>query len=279
MKPTRPSVPLLVWSVPIAVLVVIASLAGLADTGVYARETANWTLQAKGQDVGNLLAVVALLGAALRHRTGSSRAGLVWLGTLLYLVYAYVVYAMAVHFNALFLVYVTVLGLSCYAAMFSLAALRAEAVPQQPQGRLLAGWTLVATGGLFSLLWLSEVVPGVLSGEPPATLREAGLWVNPIHVLDLALVLPAFILTGVGALRARRDPLWWVTPWLVFCVLMGASIVAAMVMMMQAGFVGTLPATVMVSAVVVVSAVALGRYRLSSAPATTSGRMSTVAGR
>ena len=34
----------------------------------------------------------------------------IWLGTLLYLIYAYLVYAMAVHLNALFLVYVAVLS-------------------------------------------------------------------------------------------------------------------------------------------------------------------------
>ena len=45
--------------------------------------------------------MIVLLTAALRYRTGSQPAGLVWLGTLLYLVYAFVVYAMAVHLNYL----------------------------------------------------------------------------------------------------------------------------------------------------------------------------------
>ena len=103
---------ILVWSGLIALLVVLASVSGLADPRVYELETRNWATQARGQDLGNLLAVVVLVVAAFRYRKGSQRSGLVWLGTLLYLVYAFVVYAVAVHLNHLFLVYVAVLGLS-----------------------------------------------------------------------------------------------------------------------------------------------------------------------
>ena len=105
----------LTWSLPIAALATVASVLGLVDPGVYAEETTNWATQAQGQDLGNLLAAVTLLVAAVAHVRGSHAAGLVWLGTLFYFVYAYLVYAMAVHFNYLFLVYVAVLGLSVWA--------------------------------------------------------------------------------------------------------------------------------------------------------------------
>lgn len=51
---------------------------------------------------------------------GSVKAFLVWSGVLLYLIYAYVIYAFDVHFNSLFLVYVAILGLSFYALIGSL---------------------------------------------------------------------------------------------------------------------------------------------------------------
>ena len=40
------------------------------------------------------------------------------------------------------------------------------------------------------MLWLSELIPASLSGEVPKSVTDAGLWVNPIHVLDLAVLLP-----------------------------------------------------------------------------------------
>jgi len=40
-------------------------------------------------------------------------------------------------------------------------------------------------------------VPHALTRRHPATLAETGLWTNPVHVLDLAFLLPAMVLTGV----------------------------------------------------------------------------------
>jgi hypothetical protein len=53
--------------------------------------------------------------AAYFVNKGSVKAFLVWSGVLLYLIYAYVIYAFDVHFNSLFLVYIAILGLSFYA--------------------------------------------------------------------------------------------------------------------------------------------------------------------
>lgn len=107
-------------------LVTAASLLGLVDQHIYGEETRNWAAQARGQDIGNLLAVVTLLLSGYGCYQDSHRAALVWLGTLLYLVYACIIYSRAVHFNALFLVYVAILGLSSYTVMFAVNRLRAE---------------------------------------------------------------------------------------------------------------------------------------------------------
>lgn len=259
------STSILVWSLAISVLVTAASVLGLVDPEIYGEETTNWATQAKGQDIGNLLAVVTLLLSGYGYYKGSHRAALVWLGTLLYLVYAYIVYSMAVHFNALFLVYVAVLGLSSYAVMFTVNGLRAdnERFPRSA-ARKVAGYTSIAIGVLFGLLWLSELVPATLSGEVPQSVIDAGLWVNPIHVIDLAVLLPAFILAGYSTLKSRAAGQFFVGPLLTFSVLMGASIVAAMVWMTVAGFENTLPPLVMVSVIVLASLFAAWTYLVGS---------------
>ncbi len=258
----------LVWSGIISLLVVLASVAGLVDPRVYGQETQNWATQAKGQDVGNLLAVVVLLTAAVWYRRGSPRAGLVWLGTLLYFIYAFVVYAVAVHLNYLFLVYVAVLGLSAWAVIFHVSRVRGEDV-QYPRGRPLkvAAWVIILIGVLFAGLWLGELVPALVAGQVPASVVEAGLWVNPIHVIDLSVVLPGFIVAGVAALGRREHGLFWLAPWLVFSALMGSSIIAAMVLMMMAGAANTAPATVMVSLVVAASLLSVWGYLRQPTPA------------
>ena len=259
---TRPRpTSVLVWTTVISTLATAASLLGLLDEGVYGKETENWAHQARGQDIGNLLAVGALWISGMRYHRGSHRAGLVWLGTLLYFVYAYLIYAIAVHFNELFLVYVAVLGLSAYAVILRVARLRAENERfVEPAARAVAGSTSIAIGVGFGALWLSELIPATLSGRVPQSVEDAGLWVNPVHVIDLAVLLPAFVIAGYLTLRRNATGAFFVAPLLTFSVLMGASIVAAMILMTAAGFDNTLPPLAMVSIVVLLSAFAAWRY-------------------
>lgn len=257
-------------SLVIAVLVTVASVLGLIASWPYQDETENWVLQARGQDIGNLLAVVVLVASAIRMRAGSFGAAPWWLGALLYLLYAYVIYAFAVHFGRLFLVYVAILGLVFFTLVIALST--REPAPAYPSGpaRLFAAWVLIGTGALFALLWLSEVVPATLTGQVPPSLEEAGLIVSPIHVIDLSVVLPGMIVIGVLALRGNRTGLELTVPALVFSVLMGSSIIAAMVLIAATGEIGGLVPMVMVAVVVAASlaaAIAYARRTRDARPA------------
>jgi hypothetical protein len=221
------------WMLPvtlvIAALVLVTSLFGLLTAWPYAAETANWQLQAHGQDLGNLIAVAALLGGGLTAARGSLRGLLVWAGALLYLAYAFAIYALAVHFGALFLPYVAVLGLSVHAFGFGLrwwdGGFRVRPRPLAAGTAVLAGIAVV-----FSLLWLASIVPALLAGTVPSELVEAGLVANPVHVLDLALVLPGMLITAVLARRGSAAAQVLVGPWLVFAALMAASILITLVL-------------------------------------------------
>jgi hypothetical protein len=251
---------LVVASFGIGALVTLSSLLGLLTSWPYKQETENWVLQARGQDIGNLLAVVVLIVSTISMRAGSSRATQLWIGTLFYLLYAYVVYAFAVHFSRLFLVYVAILGLVVYTLI---AALPTSARPSvYPRGtvRVFAGWVLIGTGVLFALLWLSELVPASVSGQAPPSLEVAGLIVNPVHVIDLSVVLPGMIVIGVLTLRGNESGLFLTVPALVFSVLMGLSIIAAMVLIVVSGDTSGFVPMVMVSLVVGASLVAAIGY-------------------
>ena len=73
-----------------------------------------------------------------------------------------------------------------------------DAVPARVTGVFL----LVLAAG-FGWLWLGQIVPALLSGTDPAGLSEDGVFTNPVHVLDLSLLLPAVALTGISLLRRR----------------------------------------------------------------------------
>lgn len=246
---------LMICSGVIALLVILASLLGLLNPDTYLKETANWATQAAGQDIGNLLAVPVMLIGGYWYGRGSKKGFAVWVGSLFYLLYAYIIYAFAVHFNALFLVYVAILGLTAYALI---GAFMEDISPlKNTKNAKMAAWSVLVIGVLFALLWLKELLPALKEGVVPTSLEETGLWVNPVHVIDLAVLLPAMMTAGWSALRGGQKGSGFVTPLLVFSVLMGSSIVATMIMMAQQGYQGTTEPMIMVGGVVAVSLIAI----------------------
>ncbi len=230
----RPSVPVRtdaarwLWlSVVAAVLAMAGNVVALARPVLYAELTPAFLPQAYAQDVANLALISPMMlvcaGLALR---GSERAYLVWLGTVSFTVYNYVIYTVAVPFGPLFLLWVAVLGLSTYALLGGLVALDPSIARRFTAHRVVTvvGWALIVVGLLFALLWLSEDVPSLVGGTTPPSVADLGVPTNPVHVLDLAIYLPAVIGAGVGTLR-RHPYAIAVTPApLVFLILTGVPI-------------------------------------------------------
>ena len=195
-------------SFPIAALAIVGSVVGIVfDHAIYSKETANWAAQSVGQDIANLVAFPALLVFAFAAAHGSLRAYLGWIGILVYSVYTYAIYTFDAHFGPLFLVWVGVFGLSIYALIGGLATLDPARVKSRNTGLAPIRFTsvlLVGTGSVFYFLWLSEIVPPMVSGTTPEALREVGLPTNPVHVLDLAVFLPSVLAAGVLLGEAAR---------------------------------------------------------------------------
>jgi hypothetical protein len=190
----------------IAFLVTIAAGVGFFIDGVYRDAPVN-AAQAVGQDLITLLMALPVLvvSAILAHR-GSMRAHLVWLGGLGYLVYTYASYALAIEFNSLFLVYVALLGLSLYTligglATMDFAGMKAHFSRGTPVKAVSIFLAVVAV--LFYFMWLSEDIPALLAGEVPQGVIEAEAPTDVVHVLDMALLLPANVLTAIWLWRRR----------------------------------------------------------------------------
>jgi hypothetical protein len=227
-------------SLPLAVLLALAAAGGIFVPAVYAREAPLWAAQGMGQDWVDLVLVAPLVAitAGLAWR-GSHVAALLLAGALAYALYSLVLYAFFVHFGPLFPVYTAALGLAFYALVTLAFALAADGPaarfgPRAP-ARTVGAFT-AAIGAAFYPLWLAEVVPALASGSIPKSVIEAGLVTNPVHVLDLGVVLPAFVAGGL-ALFARRPLGWWLGPTMLgFSALMATALAAMAVSMNARGF-------------------------------------------
>jgi hypothetical protein len=203
-----------VWLAAAAALLAAAgSVVSLSLTAaIYGQETADLADQAVAQDLVNLLLVAPLLLVlGWRARRGHLRAYLGWLGCLAFTVDNYAIYAFSIHFGPLFLVWVSVLGLSIFALLGSLATADLAAIKAHFSGRSLRwpAWFLIVVAALFALLWLSQIVPDLLAQRPSTSASQWNVPTNPVHVLDLAVFLPAAAASGV--LLLRRHPLGYAT--------------------------------------------------------------------
>jgi len=241
-----------------AMLVLIASIAGLALKSTYARETTSYAIQAVGQDIANLVSVAVLVMAVYFVSKGSVRALLVWMGALLTLLYAYVIYAFAAHFNSLFLVYVAILGLSFYTFFSSTLGLLPERL--QPhfvavtKARVVSVYLLLVVV-LFALLWLSQDIPAMVAGKAPQSVTESGLLTNPVHVLDLGLYLPAMIITALLLWRRKFLGYFFAIPLLIFSILTGIGILAIDLVTGMRGMPTSPGVDLFIAAIIVVSLV------------------------
>src|SRR5680860_440964 len=200
-------------SLAAALLAAAGSVVGLmAADRIYGQETAVLADAAAAQDVVNLVLVAPLLVVlGIWASRGSLCAYVSRLGCLAFTAYNYAIYAFSIHFGPLFLPWVAVLGLSVFALVGGLATVDAPAVKNRFTNRAvpLAAWFLIVVAMLFILLWLSEIPSDLVAGDPS---RSASAWqipTNPVHVIDLALFLPAVFASGV--LLLRRHPLGYAT--------------------------------------------------------------------
>jgi hypothetical protein len=158
-------------------------------------------------------------------------------GALVYTEYSLLIYTFAMHFNPLFLLYCAALGLSTFAliaAGFVIAQQDVRAWFNDAPSRLAGGW-LIACALLFALLWLAEIVPATLQGIVPRSIVDSGLITNPIHVLDLSILLPAMLLAGVALWRNTQLGYRLAPLMLVFGVLMCSAILGMMLTMLVRG--------------------------------------------
>jgi hypothetical protein len=194
-------------SVPLCVVLAVTGLQ-VFWPGIY-RETRVAAGGALASDLLDLCVVLPVLAVAtLLAVRGSVPALLVWTGTLGFLTYNFLIYAFAVHFNAMFLAYCAVLGLS----FFGLVGIREFLEPEEvakpyasgaPRKTTAVTLLFVAVTAAFGEV--KEIVTAIHAGQVPASITEAGQLTNPIHVLDLCFFLP--VMATVAVLLLRRKPM------------------------------------------------------------------------
>lgn len=205
--------------------------------GVYRYDTLFAAAGNRGTDAAMLgVGLPLLVVSILLYRRGSRRGAVLLTSALVCFLYYGATLALGAAYNNLFLLYIALFSASLFAtglAMTSidLPALYAHLSPQAPR-RGMAAFMFVA-GIVTALLWLSDIAGGLAQGRVPPILASYTTLVT--YVLDLGVIVPVVLLTGV--LLVRRNPLGdLLAPvMLILCALVGAAVIGQTVFQLRAG--------------------------------------------
>lgn len=151
---------------------------------------------------------------------------------MFYFAYTYTIAAFMVRFNAMFLIYTTLLACSILALAGGLASHRwptstAAFGPSWPRRSVVAFLGTVAV--VFLFLWLSDIVPALLDGTTPEILSESATPTNGAEVLDLSLLLPTGALVASWVHRSKTRGYALATGLITYIALLGMALVAMII--------------------------------------------------
>lgn len=193
-------------TVAVIALATLSSLVGLFRPNHY-RAAPDLVTSYQVQDFTILLIGIPVLAAGLwMEMRNSPRGRIVWLGGLAFMTYMWASIAIQTPYNELFLVYVSLFGLSLFTFVGGMLTTDPDTVRRRVEEYInptLYGGTLLVIGAGLAALWLSDLVPSLLSGTTPSLVEESGPQALASHVIDLGVVVPSVFLAAVWLLRGR----------------------------------------------------------------------------
>ena len=224
-------------SITIALLALIATLAGLFWKGLYQHDTVSGAAQMMGQDLVTLVICIPLLMSTLYLiRKNSLRGRLIWTGTIFYFLYSYASMAFLTSYNQIFLVYVAIFSISLYTLLGELLSINIKSIKKSfSPGAInkIAAMFLVIIGVMLAGMWLKMIIDSLIMGIAPATLETYTTLV--IQALDLGVVVPAALITGVLLYKGKGWGYALASILLIKVSLLGTAILSMIYFMAQNG--------------------------------------------
>ena len=148
-----------------------------------------------------IIGLPMLLGSMWLTRRGNLIGLLLWPGALLFVLYNYIVYVLAMPLNVAFLLHLALVTLSLYSLIGLVASIDGKAVQQRLIGAVserLAGGVLAGLGLLFFLRAIGVLVTTLISQKRIAELELA------LHTTD-SLIAPTWVVCGVLLWRRKES--------------------------------------------------------------------------
>ncbi|MFP4461891.1 MAG: hypothetical protein ACLFQE_06810 [Thermotogota bacterium] len=227
----------------------------LHGRGIYHNMSADVAVQGIGQDyVTFFMAIPLLIFGLFKALKGSLRWRLFLAGVLGYFFVNYWFYTAMGMYNELFLIYVSLMGLTFFGLSTVLFGVDLSTITGKFSAKTpfkLSGIFLIVNASMITLLWLQVVVPPLLDGTiiPKEVQHYTTLIVQGF---DLGLLLPLSFVTAV--LFLKRKPLGFLLApvYLVFLSLLMTALLAKLIAMSLAGVPGG-PSLIIIPSIMLIS--------------------------
>lgn len=222
----------------LSVTLVAVSIAGAFFPSTYQREVPSMAAQGAGQDIVDLFFVVPLLIISLIYTNQGNRIATLLLGgTLAYIMYSFVIYSLGVHFNQIFLLYVSNLGLSLFAFILYMNDMMGKNLADwfKNAPKKLVGIYLIIIAVIFYALWLKSIIPALINKTIPDDVANYDLLVNPVHVIDMAFALPSLVIGGILIMKGKNTGYLIASIALIFMMILTLALLGMVIMLLIRG--------------------------------------------
>ncbi len=187
--------------------------------GLYKHMSADVAVQGIAQDVVTLFLGIPLLLAALwGYLRESVKSRFLLAGVTGYFFVTYLFYTAMGMYNELFLVYVTLMGLTFFVLYNLLASFDSDKVVIYFSSKTpvnFVGGFLIFNSVIIALMWLGRVVPPLLDGTVyPDELQHYTTMI--VQGFDLGLLLPISFVTGLLLIKRKPAGFIFGVPYIVF---------------------------------------------------------------
>jgi hypothetical protein len=229
--------------------------------GLYRNDTVFFSAGFRGNDAATVfLELPLLIIAILLYRRGLLRGGFLLAGSLAYILYNSFSLGTSAAYNPLFLLYIAAFTASLFAfgmlwTQMDFTALQNHILPGMPSRG--AAIYLIIAGAATALLWLSDILPPLTQGNPPALL---GPYTTSItYFVDLSIITPLCLLAGVWLLRSDARGYLVGFMLLYLLALMGFIVIGQTIFQRQAGIVFSTGQLIgMIGSWIVMGSIAIG---------------------
>ncbi len=190
-----------IWWTLLGILALCASLIGLIHPNIYVTIMIPTVMPGVlAQDMVAAVTASMLIVLVNWNKIHSYKVEILCVGIVWFLFYAYGVYVIERAYNSLYLVYMGIFGIAFYTAIEYLMKLPHKTITSitiKPGIR----WMCIVFAWLIPLLfypmWIGKLIPLMQAGEKIEFLYS-------IFIIDLCLVLPAYGIFGILAMKKDR---------------------------------------------------------------------------